>query len=206
MKNWLFVALIFFLSFSALAEWQFLLTPKQEKITQFCSLGYAWEVEPFVISLHGGLGMMGDCMVLQRNIIVDDENTSFQSISYALLPAVTVRLEQYTDRKVAPYAQFRYSQALTFGGSHLDFSWVPDKTEPDLEAADVTEIWEFFRLGGGVRYKWTEHLSLLGDYGLEATFLKNDVFQYEKQQTTYEEFTRRLWFGTYGGLSLVWHW
>ncbi len=95
---------------------------------------------------------------------------------------------------------------MTFGGSHLDFSWVPDKTEPDLEAADVTEIWEFFRLGGGVRYKWTEHLSLLGDYGLEATFLKNDVFQYEKQQTTYEEFTRRLWFGTYGGLSLVWHW
>ncbi len=207
MKNWLLWALIFLLSLQAGAKWQFTFSPKQENMPQFGLIGYDWEVEPFVISLQAGIGFKGEAMSWERKDYFDNENDSFFSALHcSILPTVSFRLEKLSPQKVTPYVQIRYSQAILYGDSTLDLPWLPIPERDDLEDCEYKEIWEFWRFGSGVRLKITEHLSFLADYGLEATYLKADEYQYENHNLGFEEHILRLWPNTYAGLSIVWYW
>ncbi|MDD2430234.1 MAG: hypothetical protein PHD88_02720 [Firmicutes bacterium] len=213
MKNWLVKGLIFLLLFGvyASAEWQFMLSPKQEKLPQFCLVGYSWDVEPFVIALSVGASAEAEAMIWQRNDYIDtSEEHYFDSLSAVLAPAVNLRIEKLDyKKKTVPFLQVRYVRDFfRTGEAELDLPWVPgfDDEGTDLEGVDARLIWEFLRVGGGVRLKVSESLSLLADYGLEASLLRKDVLCYDNNALGYEERIRRLWPNSYGGVSLVWHW
>ncbi|HHY18519.1 MAG TPA: autotransporter outer membrane beta-barrel domain-containing protein [Firmicutes bacterium] len=209
MKNWLFLALIFLLSVVVVAEWQLMVVPKQEKLPHFCLIGYSWEVEPFVVSLQTGVGFVGEALAVERKDYLDEHfSGSFLGRSIAVIPAVNVRLEKLSRAKVVPYANIRYSRAYTDENSSLDLPWFIDTSEPDDDgfSYDLLDRKDFWRLGGGVRFKYSESLSLLADYGLELACFTSEEVQYEDKKTIYEEKMQRICVNTYGGLSIVWHW
>lgn len=211
MKNWLLWMLIFLFlfSYSAFAKWQLMYSPAQERLPQFCLLGYDWDVEPFVVVLQGGVGFKGEFMTWETK---DYENSDgdhyFYGLSAGLMPTVNIRLEKYSEKRVVPFVQLRYSRYIIFGDSDLELPWIPTVPEekPDLDNVDYTEIWESWRFSGGVRLKVSESLSLMGDYGLEATYLKADDLRYFKKVLSFEEHIRRIWPNTFAGVGVIWHW
>ena len=213
MKDWLVLGLIFLLlmSLPAGAKWQLMVSPAQEGLREFCMIGYSWDVEPFTVALHLGASMNGEAYLSEMNSYTDESLGHYMEVYGGLLiPAVNLRIEKLDyQKRVVPFFQIRYARDLVrVGGGDLDIPWLPrgDAEELELDEIESSLIYEFFRVGGGVRLKVSDSFSILGEYGIDVRLVKFDQQGYEKKTLVFDERIRGVCPNTYGGVTLVWQW